>query len=331
MKKSIFKLYSIVLIVLIFASCADLDLPSDGRLPKEDLFSEYYRVKNYYNQCYAYIPVAGFTYGNTPLASFSDEAHDASDGVSGPVNNWYNNRTSATNNPVDGHWESLFEGIFKCNTFLQSVSNPEIATATLDPVERDGWLAEIRVLRAFYYLQLIKRYGGVPIMDVPYEINHDFSQERRATFEECVDFILADCDAALATPESTTPSISFRWNVSDSESATFTRAIAYAIKSQASLYAASPLWYVSGSKYTWEKAAEITKEALDQCLAHGFELFDITPSGGIVQNAYEYYFINPPDASRSVDKETIYTSVARSNVWSLAGLPIIPGVIKAGA
>lgn len=43
-----------------------------------------------------------------------------------------------------------------------------------------------------------------------------------------------------------------------------TRGIAYAIKSQAILYAASPLW-CNGENH-WKEAAEITKESLDKLL-----------------------------------------------------------------
>lgn len=336
MKKSIIKIFIIAVSLIGINSCANLDLPSDdGRLTLEDIFSKYYTTLNYYSSCHNYIPQVGFLYGNnTPLASFSDEAHDASDGVSGAVYDWYNNRASSSNNPVEGSysWAHYFQGIRKCNTFLASINDPEIATAQIDEDEKNGWIGEVYVLRAFYYLQLIKRYGGVPIINTPYEVTHDFSQDRRATFEECVDFIIADCDAALAIPESGKSDIGFRWDISDNERGTITRAFAYAVKSQAALYAASALWYTDDSKYTWEKVTEITKEALDQCLAHGFELFDINPAGDVAQNAYAYYFILRSDPSRSVDKETIFETTAyRTNVWKYAGTPITEGAEKAGA
>jgi hypothetical protein len=336
MKKEYIKLIFTALILLCIQSCADLDLPSDGRLTLKDMFSSYQRTKNYYNSCKAYFPQVGFMYQEqlTPLASFSDEAHDASDGVSGAVFDWYNNRTSSSNNPVAGSysWAHYFQGIRKCNTFLASINDPELATAVIDEDEKNGWIGEILVLRAFYYLQLIKRYGGVPIIDTPYEVTHDFSQDRRASFEECVDFIMADCDAALAIPESEKSDIGFRWYINDNERGVITRAFAYAVKSQAALYAASPLWKTGESKYDWQKATEITKEALDQCLAHGFELFNTKPAEDIAQNAYAYYFILRSDPSRSVDKETIFESTSsRTNVWKYAGTPITEGAEKAGA
>ncbi|HBK30187.1 RagB/SusD family nutrient uptake outer membrane protein [Limibacterium fermenti] len=336
MRNFIIKIFIIAISLLGINACADLDLPSDGRLTLQDMFSSYYLTRNYYGSCRAYFPQVGFMYQGqqTPLASFSDEAHDASDGVNGAVNGWYDNRTSSSNNPAEGSysWAHYFQAIRKCNTFLASINDPEIATAQIDEDEKNGWIGEVHVLRAFYYLQLIKRYGGVPIINTPYEVTHDFSQDHRATFEECADFIIADCDAALTIPESGKSDIGFRWNISDNERGTITRAFAYAVKSQTALYAASPLWNTANSKYTWTMAAEITKEALDQCLAHGFELFNTKPAKNIAQNAYAYYFILRSDPSRSVDKETIFeTTAARTNVWKYAGTPITEGVEKAGA
>ena len=336
MKKIIIKIFIIAICLTGINSCADLDLPSDGRLTLEDMFSSYYRTRNYFNSTRSYIPQVGFMYQGqrTPLASFSDEAHDASDGVNGAVNDWYNNRTSSSNNPVVGSysWAHYFQGIRKCNTFLTSINDPNIATAEINEDEKNGWIGEVLVLRAFYYLQLVKRYGGVPIINTPYEVTHDFSQDRRASFEECVDFIIADCDAALAIPESERSDIGFRWDISDNQRGTITRAFAHAVRSQAALYAASPLWNTPDSKYTWDFATEITKEALDECLTHGFELFNIRPAQDIAQNPYAYYFIFRSDPSRSVDKEPNFESTAnRTNVWKWAGTPFMAGVEKAGA
>ncbi len=335
-KKNLFRIILVAVSLFSLESCADLDLPSDGRLTLKDMFDSYQRTRNYYNSVRNYMPQVGFTYqgGKTPLASFSDEAHDASDGVNGDVNDWYNNRTSPNNNPVEGSysWGHYFQAIRKCNTFLTSINDPELSTAVIDEDEKNGWIGEVLTMRAYFYLQLVKRYGGVPLINTPYEVTHDFSNDSRASFEECIDFIMADCDAALALPETGNANIGFRWNITDNERGVITRAFAHAVKSQAALYAASPLWYSTGSKYTWEKAADITKTSLDACLAHGFELFKTKPSEDIAQNAYAYYFILRSDPSRSVDKETIYeTTTARTNVWKWAGTPITQGAEKAGA
>jgi hypothetical protein len=330
MKRNILKTgFTGALLLLVFA-CADLNLPDDGRITYPELFSTYVRIRNYYNNCIGYIPSVGFTYSNSPLASFSDEAQDASDNVNGSVYDWYHDRTSP-NNPLLSVWAHYYQGIGKCNTFLKYIDDPELPYQFDNQDEKDGFVARVRVARAFYYLQLIKRYGGVPVIDTPYEFDHDFSMDKRASFEEIADFIISECDAALATKETEGLPIGFRWNIADSERGDITRAFAYAVKSQTALFAASPLWFTNGSKYTWEKATVITKEALDQCLAHGFKLYDTPVDPSIAQNPYAYYFITRSDGSRSWDKETIYESRINSPVWSQAGLPITAGMSKAGA
>ncbi|WP_175628642.1 MULTISPECIES: RagB/SusD family nutrient uptake outer membrane protein [Bacteroides] len=328
--KKIIKLLILAGGTLIGASCADLDIRSDGRVSYKDIFSHYERTVNYYNNCTGHILSVGFTYDNSPLASFCDEAQDASDYADGNISNWYNGYTTSSYNPLGDVWAHYYSGIRKCNTFLLYINDPEVTTYDFREVEKEGWEAQIRVARAYYYLQLIKRYGGVPLLKVPYGTNHDYTADRRATFEECADFIISECRKALATEEPT-GNFGFRWNINDSERGKITRAFAYAVMSQTALYAASPLWNDGTSKYTWEKATEITKEALDQCLVHGFELYATKPAASVANNAYEYYFFTQSDPSRSWDKETIYESGARTNVWKWAGTPITRGMEKAGA
>ena len=335
MKKIFFsKITAVFAMMFLSYACADLDLPPDDRLTLKEVFGNRISIQNYLAVCRGYTQLSLLGYSNaTPLASYCDEAHDTGDTQSGSaVNNWYNNRTSPFNNPLTystNWWDWAFAGIRRCNTFLESIKESE--ASDVDEGEKNGWIAEVHVLRAFCYLQLIKRYGGVPLSDVPYSVTHDFSQVRRSAFEECVDFIMADCDAALAIPEPATSTTGFRWNISDNNRGSLTRGFAWAVKSQATLYAASPLWYTPGSKYTWEYAATVTKEALDQCLTHGYELYNVPVDAGAAQNPYAYYFIQRSDPSRSVDKETIYETNARSNVWRNAGTPITDGMSKAGA
>jgi hypothetical protein len=298
----------------------------------DEAFNSYIRVRSYYESLV--IPGIGMGYDNTPLASYCDEAQDASDGISSAVQNWYTDKTSATYNPLTASfapWSYYFEQIRRAGLFLQKIQDPNIITFDINEEEKQGWIATVRVLRAYYYLQIIKRYGGAPIFEEPYEFNHDFTNDKRATFEECADFILSECDKALTIPEPASMAIGFRWRVGNSERGAITRGFAYAIKSQTALYAASPLWFTSGSKYSWEKAEQITKEALDQCLMHGYELYNTPVDASIAQNPYTYYFIQRSDPDRSMDKETIYESSTQMNVWNQCGTPVTEGMTKAGA
>jgi hypothetical protein len=317
------KIFLTFIICGILFSCHEqLDLPSDGRITMDEVFSDYNRTRGYLNSCYGHAPKPYMD-----RASFTDEAQDADDITPGSrYIVWYGGNITSTSYPtysVDGSpWGDLYEGIRKCNVFIENIKT---ATVYASEEEKAAWTAQAHTLRALYYLQLIKRYGGVPIFDKPLPIGYDFSQDRRATFAEVVTFILADCDRALAVPDGRN---GFSWDIFDNQYGIMTRAVAYAIKSQAVTYAASPLW--SDGTYTWEDATAINAEALAACLANGYELFNAQPSQDIAQNAYALYFFTGSNDQRSVDKETIYHLGDQMQVWKFAGMPTNPGMERTG-
>ncbi len=324
------KILFLPLLALLAVSCADLDMPADGRATYKDIFGHYERTVVYANSCMGYILQPGLGYDGSPLASLCDEAQDASDYADGGISNWYNGMTTPLYNPAGDCWAHYYAGIRRCNNFLLYINDPEYCSPDFREEERQGWIAMVRVARAYYYLQLAKRYGAVPLLTIPYSTGHDYTADRRAPFEEVADFVISECRRALATPE---PDgiFGFRWNINDSDRGKLTRGFAYAVMSETALFAASPLFFESGSKYTWEEAAAITKEALDQCLTHGYELYPSKPASTVAFGPYDYYCFTQSDPSRSIDKETIYESTSRMSVWMHCGLPTTPGQNKAGA
>lgn len=316
-------LTSLVAALFFLASCnKKLDLPSDGRITLDQVFNDYNRTRGYLNSCYGFCPAPYMD-----RASFTDECEDGDDITAGSKYAvWYNGGVTAqsyASYSSDGSpWTQLYQGINKCNTFIVSMKT---ATVYASDEEKAGWTAQARTLRALYYLQLIKRYGGVPIFDQPLGVNHDFSKDSRAKFGQVVKFIFDDCDSALAAPNS---QLGFSWNVYDNQFGIMTRAVAYAIKSEAVTYAASPLW--SDGTYSWANAAQINGEALFACLANDYSLFNVTPSATTAQNPYALYFITSSNDQRAVDKETIYQSGGQMQVWKYAGLPTNSGMEKSG-
>jgi hypothetical protein len=334
---------------LLLTACADyLDMPSDGSVELSDVFAQRNTIEGYYTQLLDEVPQVGMTYYSgqylTFLASFCDEAEDVNNRSSGSTYDWYAGGTTAGYNPLNSGlgkntgsynnaWRYYYPLIRRCNTFLQQI--PQATATDLNEMEVAGWVAQIRIIRAFSYLQLMKRYGGVPLMDAPYETEHDYAQDRRASVEEIADFIITQCDLALATSETAMPDIGFRWDLRDDQRGKISRAFAYAVQSQTALFAASPLLYEAGSKYTWDKAVDITKEALDQCLAHGYALYNRAMNDNMnakTLNTYGYYFIQRSDPSHVQDKETIFESTTlRSSIWQYASLPTWIGGVSAGS
>jgi hypothetical protein len=318
---------------VLLNACTDLEMKSDGRDTLNSIFSNYGKTKNYFNNCLSGIiqPDGNYGYSGAFLAAFSDEAQDVSDATSTSVAaNWYAGQTSSLNNLLASNnysWAAYYQTIRRCNTFLQSIEDPELATYVFNETERQGWIAQVRVVRAYTYLQIVKRWGPCPIVDVPYEADYDYSQSNRASVGDVTDYIIGQCDEALRSPESES-NVSFRWKlVGDTERGMITRGFAHAVRSEAALLAASPLW----GEYSWEKAAKITKDALDQCLAHDFKLYDTPVNEATAQNPYAYYFIQRSDPARLLDKETIYESTTQLTVWKTSGTPVWEGTTSAGA
>jgi hypothetical protein len=89
-------------------------------------------------------------------------------------------------------WGSMYRRIRAANVALMNLK-----TATFDDKALNERLqGEVHFLRAYYYHQLIRYYGGVPLISKVYGLNEDFSTERNS-FEDCVNYILKDCDSAL--------------------------------------------------------------------------------------------------------------------------------------
>ena len=193
MKKHIYLLFA-AFVAGGLSSCKDaLDLPDDGRISYESIWSDRNRTIGYLNTCYNY--VSGPSCG---VISYTDDAQDAYDYMANSgVTYWYSGLVSATSWPLGGSWSNAFVGIRYCNVFIQALPN---ATAYAQEEETKGWIAQAQALRAYYYLTLIREYGGVPLITEPYSYDHDFSSDRRAKVWEIVKQILQDTDDALAAP-----------------------------------------------------------------------------------------------------------------------------------
>ncbi|RIV17388.1 RagB/SusD family nutrient uptake outer membrane protein [Fibrisoma montanum] len=182
------------------------------------------------------------------------------------------------NNPHE--WNAMYLRIRACNLALENLAKPGF-TNTNNIVER--LTGEAKFLRAYYYHQLVRFYGGVPIVDKTYGLGATDYTVPRNTMEECINFIVKDCDDAAALLKGRAMALG-RAN----------EAAALALKARMLTYAASDLYdattakqkstahasfakpellgYVSGSRMErWQKAKAAAKAVLD-LTAYGSQL-----------------------------------------------------------
>lgn len=320
------KFLSILIIATIVISCDKaLDITPDGRLTLDDVFQDENHTESYLNTVYSSIPSYSYYYHFfTFLAGVTDECQDADVGNNpGNIANiWITGSMTPSFNPLENgpgghgknHYNTFWTGIRNANVFL---ANIETANITVEK-DRERYKAEAQLLRAFYYFELIKQYGPMPIVDEPFSPAFDYTSLVRPTFQECIDFIVNDCDEAIANPN-----LPIRITL-EPERGRFTKAVAHAVKSQALLYNASPLWNPENNTTKWQAAATSSKEALN-ALTQGGE-YQLYPD-------YEEYFFSRSDVNPSPrDRETIFErkTDGHPSFRNTNALPSMPGQHKVG-
>jgi len=310
---------SVILCTLVLTACSDLlDIPKDGRIPFEDIFKDRDKTRGYLNSCFDDL---SYIQPYFDITSYSDESQNAETVRPGyPYSSWYGGQATASWFPVPSSnaWAGLYEGIRKCNVFLANINDAEITATEAEIV---NWKAQALSLRALYYFQLIKRYGGVPLVLDEIPIGSDMSGYVKSSFNECVTSILNDCDSALSAPTSAFPYYNGSRTVG-----MMTKAVCHSIKSEAILYAVSPQW--NDGTYTWDDALLITKSAVDS-LNKNYALYSRTPATNVAQNSYALYHITSPDVARQ-DKETILLLGSKLQIWKYAGMPDTDDMISSG-
>lgn len=173
---------------------------------------------------YAFLGYGGFE--EQALAAYTDEAMFTHAGRN--INTFTQGSETASNLAwISGTygWKQMYEAIRSANIAIENLPNATFADAVL----KDRLLGEAYFLRAYYYHQLLRFYGGVPIVDKTFALNSDYNIARNS-WEECVNFIVSDLDQAA--------------QLLDGKAITAGRAsklAAMALKARVLLYAASDL------------------------------------------------------------------------------------------
>ncbi|TXE10155.1 RagB/SusD family nutrient uptake outer membrane protein [Seonamhaeicola algicola] len=158
-------------------------------------------------------------------------------------------------------WRDYYQFIREINEFLDRIDNSGAMQENPDKV--NSLKAEMKFLRANIYSKLIALHGGVPLLDKALGLNDEFNIPRN-TYEECVDFIVAELNEVATVLPATRDAAEF---------GRATALAALAVKSRTLLYAASklhdPSTEPSGPMYDytkatkWQDAANAAKEVID--------------------------------------------------------------------
>ena len=198
--------------------------------------------------------------------------------------------------------ELVWECVRQCWIFINSVDM--VPDSEMKADEKDRLKAEAKCIIAERYFDLLRHFGGVPLVkeDYPAQASYDIP---RATVEETVNFITGLLDEAIACP-------SLPWALPTTElntwSGRYTKGAAMGLKAKVLVHAASPLFndnqpYYSGSSEAVEKhhvwyggyKPELWKSALTACETFFTQLgtnggYELTKASSDTHDAYRSAF-----------------------------------------
>ena len=268
--KRLDKICLFLLACVIPASCADLNY-SEVNTRDEAWTYEYFEngIKNMVFDVYAQLYNNEFESNSAYfLAGATDEAQYALE--TGAVNNYINGGWSAAN-PYSNTWNKSYRAIAEVCMYLEKIDQADISDWQYNS-SYDQWMAqmelfpyELRFLRAYFYFELFRTYGDVPLVTTTLT-NAQANTISRTSADEIVQFIVDEIDAIA-------PFLPITYlTEQNAEIGRATRIAAYALKARTLLYAASPLFNPTNDKEKWAKAAEACKVILDNASAWGLKL-----------------------------------------------------------
>ncbi|WP_127139973.1 RagB/SusD family nutrient uptake outer membrane protein [Flagellimonas marinaquae] len=110
---------------------------------------------------------------------------------------WFINLNEFDDDAV-GFWRTDYQGVARCNAVIDLVPNVD-----MDEALKNRLIAEAKFLRAYYYFSLVRKYGGVPIIDGILSGPDELVGVTRNTEQEVYQLIKQDLgDAVQSLPES---------------------------------------------------------------------------------------------------------------------------------
>jgi len=183
---------------------------------------------------------------------------------------------------VTGIYAQMYRGIRNANLMLANMDK----TPWTDLYNPNYIKGEQLYLRAYFYFELLRRFGGVVILTQPQDFTEASTDLPRASYAETLALILSDLEQSMAL----LPLTNADWPNPAAQANRATRAAVMALKARALLFDASPLNNPNNDLVKWKKAAEASKAIID------LNKFSLEPNYAnvlTVANSNEYIRIWP--------------------------------------
>ncbi|MDR0863926.1 MAG: RagB/SusD family nutrient uptake outer membrane protein [Candidatus Symbiothrix sp.] len=267
MKSAIKYIFVLGALLVMTSSCADfLDKAPNSEMPAEEVFRDPTKFRHFQEDIYSYLNSfcfgpnretkmhASYAYGGLgriragSFEAITDLAKATEPGTTTSVwakGDWSDGLLGIHQELILPYTEG-YKAIRKCNQVLKYYPDVE----NMEEAEMSRYIGETLFLRAFFYFEMIKRFGGVPYIDWVVDLEEDMDIPRDS-YDYCAGKILEDLqriiDENLLPVKQDGPNLG---------RPTLGAAMAY--KARVLLYYASPLnndhWNSDPSR--WKAAAE---------------------------------------------------------------------------
>ena len=254
MKKIIYILAAAAMV----QGCNFLDFDETSSLyTREDMYAYFGKAKEMLTNVYGYMPQ---DFGVVSKAMRDCGCDDAEFGDPNNIVQNFNNGSWTPSSVMDTQW-GLYNGVRAANEFIESIGQADFSRFENEP-QYENWKKQLeffpyeaRVLRAFYFFELARRYGDIAMpmkMLTPDEAN----TIGKTPFADVIKFIADECyECSKVLPDD-------YLDQPDHEFGRVTKGFALAVRSKALLYAASRLHNPSMDKAKWEMSAEAAHDII---------------------------------------------------------------------
>jgi hypothetical protein len=221
-------------LMLAFSACEYLDVVPEGTATLDNAFNSRVVARRYLSTCYSYLTT--HENGSAVDITGGDEVWwdleimmptTSLDGIR------YAMGLQTAVSPLFNYWPTLYTALHDCNIFIENVGR----VPDLPEWERDQWMAEAMVLKAYYHFLLLRQYGPVPIVreSLPIDATTDQVRVKRDPADAVANYAVELIDQA-------TPSLDYEVASLSEERGRITKTIALTIKAMIRATIASPLF-----------------------------------------------------------------------------------------
>ena len=273
-------IFGVALASLALASCADkMDYNEYTVFDKDYIERSFNYVGGFMTTIYNDLDTDWGNSSGAMLSSATDESEYSHEGNA--IEDFYNGNWSAAN-PHQTIWTNAYEGITYCNLFLDEWANLGFDQFKLNKdyeqqmYRYNNYKYEARWARAYFYYTLVRQYGAVPFKTTNTTGDVETAMPRTSA-DDIYNFIQTECDAIKDSIVADYTDLG-DMALGTAQKGRATKYSVLALKAQAALYQASPLFTqdktADQKKNLWAQAVIANKELIDACEEAGKTLAD---------------------------------------------------------